>query len=116
MQLRALSVYLVFRHAIKTYNKKFDQRLTQASVYILLSIHHCSKGKVGATSNDIFNFLKLNRHTCSITTINKHLCKFLELGWVEKSDSYPAKYRLTMGGANTLNEIEERLKNARPDR
>lgn len=116
MQLRAISAYLVFRHALKTFNKKNNQRLTQSAVYILLSVHHCSKRKIGTTANDIFNLLKLNRRTCSMTTINKHLSKFLELGWVEKQDSYPATYRLTVEGVNTLNEIEERLKNARPDR
>jgi Fe2+ or Zn2+ uptake regulation protein len=116
MQLRAISAYLVFRHAIKTFNKKNNQRLTQVSVYILLCVHHCSKRKIGAKANDISNLLKLNRHTCSMTTINKHLSKFLELGWIEKTGQYPAKYRLTIEGINTLNEIEERIKNARPDR
>lgn len=106
MQLRALFTYLVFRHMLRTFNKKHDLRLTQVSVYILLSVHNCGK-RTGATVKEIFDSLQLNCHTCSLTTINRHLNKFYELGWVSKVGGYPAKYTLTIGGINTLNDIED---------
>jgi hypothetical protein len=112
---RNLKRALCFNRALRKHNKRNIPKLNPSSVFILLAVYDILKDPPCTTST-ILEFLERNKHTYSSTVVNSAIKLFKENGWVEVSNTYPARYTLTVEGMNTLNELERRVRVERSDK